>query len=128
MKNYALHLLRMVLLPSSTISVLEIDAFGLLLGLFCTLPSLSEPSFDSDVRGVPQFNPILVNNDSAHVYLFFFFFSYFSRVLITMMNRLNLFFFSGLAHFPSLSILSCDANRGYNGARIRRYGYGSAVV
>lgn len=74
MKNYALHLLRMVLLPSSTISVLEIDAFGLLLGLFCTLPSLSEPSFDSDVRGVPQFNPILVNNDSAHVYLFFFFF------------------------------------------------------
>ena len=60
MKNYALHLLRMVLLPSSTISVLEIDAFGLLLGLFCTLPSLSEPSFDSDVRGVPQFNPILV--------------------------------------------------------------------
>ncbi|XP_057372526.1 E3 ubiquitin-protein ligase UBR2-like isoform X1 [Daphnia carinata] len=59
MKNYALHLLRMVLLPSSTISVLEIDAFGLLLGLFCTLPSLSEPSFDSDVRGVPQFNPIL---------------------------------------------------------------------
>lgn len=60
MKNYALHLLRMVLLPSSTISVLEIDAFGLLVGLFSTLPSLSEPSFESDVRGVPQFNPILV--------------------------------------------------------------------
>lgn len=59
MKNYALHLLRMVLVPSSTISVLEIDAFGLLVGLFSTLPSLSEPSFESDVRGVPQFNPIL---------------------------------------------------------------------
>ena len=70
MKNYALHLLRMVLLPSSTISVLEIDAFGLLLGLFCTLPSLSEPSFDSDVRGVPQFNPILVyKNKQRNIFL-----------------------------------------------------------
>lgn len=71
MKNYALHLLRMVLLPSSTISVLEIDAFGLLLGLFCTLPSLSEPSFDSDVRGVPQFNPILVKkqNNKENIFL-----------------------------------------------------------
>ena len=70
MKNYALHLLRMVLMPSSTISVLEIDAFGLLVGLFCTLPSLSEPSFDSDVRGVPQFNPILVSGLISHYHRF----------------------------------------------------------
>ena len=61
MRNYALHLLRMVLKPGST-SILDIDAFGLLVGLFSTLPSLSDRSSDGshDVRGVPQFNPILV--------------------------------------------------------------------
>lgn len=114
MKNYALHLLRMVLLPSSTISVLEIDAFGLLLGLFCTLPSLSEPSFDSDVRGVPQFNPILVRQIHHHLYW-------------VSLNSFR-FFFPGLAHFPSVFIMSSDANRRDGGTRIRRHGDGSAVV
>ena len=63
MKNYALHLLRMILKPDSTTSILDIDAFGLLVGLFSTLPSLGDRSSDGihDVKGVPQFNPILVN-------------------------------------------------------------------
>jgi len=60
MRNYALHLLRMVLAPSSTTSILDIDAFGLLVGLFSSLPSLGDQVAEShEFKGVPQFNPIL---------------------------------------------------------------------
>lgn len=65
MKNYALHLLRMVLAPDSTTSILDIDAFGLLVGLFSSLPSLGDPAAESnEFKGVPQFNPVLVKADS----------------------------------------------------------------
>jgi hypothetical protein len=61
LKNYALHLLRTVLLPTSTVSPLSVDAFGLLLGLLTSLPSLTDrPSEPDEIKGVPQFNHILV--------------------------------------------------------------------
>ena len=51
----------MVLAPSSTTSILDIDAFGLLVGLFSSLPSLGDQVAEShEFKGVPQFNPILV--------------------------------------------------------------------
>lgn len=60
LRNYALHLLRMALSSESPVSILELDAFGLMVGLFSTLPSLIESPNESETRGVPQFNPILV--------------------------------------------------------------------
>lgn len=63
MRNYALLLLHTILQPSSKSSVLEIDAFGLLVGLFSSLPSLTVDRTTEtcpDTKGVPQFNPILV--------------------------------------------------------------------
>ena len=42
-------------------SVMEVDAFGLLLGLFSSLSSLGDATPEADgIKGVPQFNPILV--------------------------------------------------------------------
>ena len=61
MRNYALHLLRTVLQPCSKASIL--DAFGLLVGLFSSLPSLTVDRATEtcpDAIGVPLFNPILV--------------------------------------------------------------------
>lgn len=63
MMNYALHLLRTVLQPCSKASILEIDAFGLLVGLFSSLTSLAVDRATEtcpDAKGVPLFNPILV--------------------------------------------------------------------
>ena len=65
MSNYALYLLRFVLLPTNTSSIMDVDAFGLLVGLVSSLTSLSEQSWEpvferDEVKGVPVFNPILV--------------------------------------------------------------------